>query len=217
MNQFKSLAMIRSLILLISILISCIAFGQTTKVYFNKNHEKVHKADAVYCREYTYVADLIFNSREYNVKTGKLRETGVYTTTDSGFKNGNFVYYNDSGKKESEGQYEVDKKTGIWKNYRESSGKLWYTETFSFGKLDGELISYYPSGKVKRKEQHSTKDTIVTGKCYNEKGIEIPFTRFQVMPSPTYSLPGYLGETLRYPAYANEHNIMGNSKVYDRG
>lgn len=77
----------------------------------------------------------------------------------------------------------------------------------------GELLSYYRSGKLKRKEFHKKDDTTVIGTSYDENGNEIAFTPFMILARPTFSMASFLGHNLHYPEDAREKNIEGKVTI----
>jgi TonB family protein len=143
----------------------------------------------------------------------KLQMEGYFSDLKQEIKDGFFVFYDRHGSRESQGNYTKNKPEGKWEQYYDSSAQLWYSENFIDGEPDGELVSYYKSGKIKRREFHKIKDTTVTGKCYDENGSEIPFTKFEAMPVPAFDYNTYLNTQIRYPEYARRKNIQGRVLV----
>lgn len=135
--------------------------------------------------------------------------TGHFSDLKKETREGAFTYYDENGFKTMQGNYENNKRNGKWIHYFDSSTSTWYTDNFSDGNRDGELVCYYKNGKLKRKEQHHPDDTTVTGVCYDEAGKEIPFTRFETLPAPTYDMNAYLSQNLTYPEKARKSNIHG--------
>lgn len=95
-------------------------------------------------------------------------------------------------------------------------GKLKRIETYSvFNKKqsirDGELIQYYPDGKVRRKEMYF-KDVCLEGQLWSEDGSKLPFVPYYVKPEyqgGNMALAQKLASTLRYPSEAVKSRIQG--------
>ena len=116
--------------------------------------------------------------------------------------------------------------------YDKAPAQLWFKHNDVAGRWDGELVSYYPNGKVKRTEEHSSltkltqvnvngiikdtvvyKDTITSGKCYDTSGNERAFTPFELMPRPPYDMNAYLSNNLHYPNKARRKGNRGRVAV----
>ena len=143
----------------------------------------------------------------------KLLMTGYFTDLKKETKTGFFVYYYKHGHKKEQGFYEHDMKTGKWEGFYDTTGNIWYTENYIKDKRDGELVSYYRSGKIKRREKHNYDNSIVTGKCFDEEGKEIPFTPFETLPKPLFDYNEFLTLNFHYPELARSKGIEGRVKV----
>lgn len=186
-------------------------------------------SDAQYMSVFGQLKDGVYEVKDYFLKTGGIAHIYYCTTPDSSSRKGLYKSYSKEGNLVAEGNYDNNKQNGAWKyNYDTTGNPVWYTCTYDGGMYNGMLRSYYLSGKVKREEQHklftdsvyymdgkvkkayaNTKDSIVSGKCYDEDGKEIKFTRFETMPQPGFEINRFLGSRIRYPDYAREHNIEG--------
>ena len=206
--------------------------SQTDTVYFDHKWEVTSRANAEYYRLRTNEPGG-FKAEDHYMKNGNLQMTGhLIVVGDSNLRNGDFVYYYEDGSKSSEGEFKHENRIGLWKYYNDSGltsenryendklegtsvyyysgGKtVWYTENYKDNKSDGELKSFYKTGKIKRKEYHTANSKEVTGKCYNEQGKEIPFTPFEQMPESGYNLMGYLSNNLKYPEKDRRKNVEG--------
>ena len=65
-------------------------------------------------------------------------------------KKGTWVEYHENGQKRAEGEYEKNKKVGVWKNWNE---KAWLVseETYEWnvGLRDSKIYDYYPDGSIR--------------------------------------------------------------------
>jgi protein TonB len=119
----------------------------------------------------------------------------------------------------TEGTYSVYKhrsqsniKEGLHKYYHRTGGVLWYTENYKADKLDGERVSYYRGGQLKRRETY-VQDSMLSGLCYNEDGSARPFTQFQRQPEYPGGEPAlfkYISDNMVYPKLALENGIQGS-------
>ena len=128
---------------------------------------------------------------------------------------GHFTFYYKSGRISSEGAYQHNEKTGIWKYY-DSLGKIRFSENFLKGKRQGETLLYYPEGSVKRKEIY-VDGKLSTGNCYTRSGQDT--TYFAQSEEASFiggqeALNSYIQENMRYPMGAVLRGIEG--KVYVR-
>lgn len=194
-----------------------ISHGQADTIYYDENGHRTEFDNADF---YRVIKD---TGKRYKVDeftlSNKPKMSGYFIALDTNYaleyspfgaiKDGPYILYNKNGLKGSEGNYEKNKRIGVWNIYALDSNKLWCVEHFTNDKLDGELLSYYESGKLKRRELHKLNDTTVTGKCFDENGNEIPFTRFETMPKAPYDVPSYLSANMKYPETAKEKNIEG--------
>ena len=92
------------------------------------------------------------NKKEYKNSSNTLEEPGFFSK-QSVSKEGFVVYNYESGHKKEQGNYEHNLKTGKWEGYYDTTGKIWYIANYKEGKRDGELVSYYKNGKIKRIKQ----------------------------------------------------------------
>lgn len=170
---------------------------------------------------------------DYYTSTGKIKSTGRYLSLDSESKTGTFEEYYASGNISSKGLYKDNHREGHWEYYYDTTGNpLWYEFTYAEGYEEGMLKSYYPSGKIKREEQHHSiaetveygprkarhtsvfrRDSIFSGKCFDEGGQPIKFSRFETMPKARYDINSSLAKHIRYPDLARENNIEGRVVV----
>ena len=205
-------------LILVSILFTsykCEAHPDTT--YLDSKWQKTEIDIADYYQITNFQQHHLYKVDVYYMKNNRLQMSGYFShldfNPDSNIKVGPFVYYDDKGNIQKEGSYENNKEIGEWKTYYPESKDLWYTEHYEEGKLSGDLISYYRSGKIKRRETHKLNDTTVTGFCFEENGMSKPFTKMMIMPKAGYSIIEFLMQNLVYPPKAIERNIEGRVLV----
>ncbi len=198
------------ILILIAILFTshlCEARPDTT--YFDSKWKKTEFDYADYYRITNLQEDHLYKVSDYYMKNSKLQMSGYYSNIDSGIREGTFVFYDVKGNIDNEGSFKNNKRVGEWKFYYPESKDLWYVEHFEDDELSGELISYYRSGKIKRREIHKINDTTVTGNCFEENGESRPFTPFMILPKRTFDLNKFLAKNLVYPREAQRKNIEG--------
>lgn len=76
--------------------------------------------------------------------------------------------------------YKKKKQVRIQKSYYKS-GKIHLLIPYHQGKNHGDFISYWESGKLKRKDLFKN-GKFVEGTCWDEEGVEVPFYRFEINP-----------------------------------
>jgi len=183
------------------------AFGQTSKVYFDRLEKKCVQDSASFYRNYTLQPDGRYKVEQRTFPGDTLVLTGFYRTMDSESKAGYFICYKKDGFVSMEGNYRDNLRVGEWKYYYDSA-RLQATIQYRKGLTDGELTTYYKSGKRKRVEIDSCGQT-TAGACFDEEGNAIKFTPYEIQPEPTFSMPLFLQHNLVYPVKAREAGIMG--------
>jgi TonB family protein len=206
------------------------AIGDTT--FYNRNSEISLKDSATFYRLITPDKDG-YSVNAYYILNNLQKMAGHYSSTDSEKKEGTFLEYSQKGILTSRGNYLDGYQTGSWEYFHDTlNGPLWYTCPYVDGWKQGELKSYYLSGKLKRTELHERMeipqrmsprnkvkmaiqyvDSVVSGTCYDENGNNIPFTRFEIVPKPTFDMFKYLSANLHYPHVARDRGIEGRVVV----
>lgn len=201
----------RKILLFINILLCCgITKAQQTKdkIYYNKNWESSTKENAEYYRIISKEREL-FHVMEYHLN-GTLQMNGYYKTLNPEIKEGLFTYYDENGKKSSQGNYFANTKNGPY-NFYYKSGLIWFSENYSNGILEGECTGYFENGQIKRKEKYR-RGELIEGKCYTSSGLDTSFYPFETMPEfigGNKALFNYLGQNINYPPKAREKGIEG--------
>lgn len=190
------------------------AFCQGDTVFYDSEWIQTNYENAEYYSVWEELPDHSFKVTDrYLTHRHRIQMTGFYLKHDLESKQGDFVFYDEKGNKTEEATYKNNKREGVTKKYYDSSTQIWYTANYKDGVSNGELLSYYPSGKLKRREMHLNSDTASSGNCYDENGSEIKFTPYLTMPKPLFRYDEFLTRHLRYPEKARERNIDGNVRV----
>lgn len=124
-------------------------------------------------------------------------------------------FYLKSGKIKSETELKVtenDKKVfnGKRKVWYES-GELRFMSNFENGKIDGEFLSYWKNGNLKRKDFYK-KGKLKKGHCWNENGEKIKYYDFEIHPSypgGKQKMNQFIKQNLKYPQLSKKYNIGG--------
>lgn len=158
------------------------------KRYHVKEYDKNHRLS----REFSY--------RSYHLEPiGELRKD----TFD-----GKYIVYDTTGHIISEVLMVNGKGEGKRTEYYQGTTQIRYVGEVKNGKRNGEFYNYYPSGKIKRKEQYKD-DFFLRGKKYNEEGKKIKYTRYIREPDPRISIYRWLMYNLRYPKEEKEKGVEG--------
>lgn len=165
-----------------------LALGQKIE-YYNCIGEYVSKEKARYC--YKIFEDSIKNNTVYIEK---------FLITGEPYQKG---YYNKRNYEQNE---------GTTKQYNKY-GNLKYKKEYLDGKLNGELIGYYPSGEIRRKEFYK-KGKMISGKCFTKSGADTSY--FPSFIFPTFkgkdikrSFRFFVEDQLKYPEFALACKISG--------
>lgn len=129
-----------------------------------------------------------------------------------GLLDGEAIKYDSIGNELLHSNYKDNLKSGAWKYYYYGSNKVWLSYYFTKDSLDKELISFYPSGKLKRKEVYDN-GKILSSKCYAENGDEIEYYPILTGAQFEGDVMTYVGNTLVYPKDAKQQKIEGKVLV----
>jgi antitoxin component YwqK of YwqJK toxin-antitoxin module len=134
--------------------ISLSVFSQDT-IYLNNKNQKVSKIDAEY----------------FKINNTQTKQAPYYDTT-----------YLLNGELKFETIYENNKKEKIIKHSAwYDSGKPYLEINYSKGKKNGEFITYWENGKLRRKDFYE-KGELISGNCWNENGNTIPYFEYEKQP-----------------------------------
>lgn len=129
-----------------------------------------------------------------------------------GMLNGETIVYDSLGNEFIKQHFKDSKKDGnsVFTYY--GSNKKWIQMRFNDGLPDGKLTSYYPDGKVKRKESY-TNGELSDSKCYAENGDEVEYYPLFLKEEFQEDVMTYIGRELRYPAEAKKQKLEGKVVV----
>ncbi len=136
---------------------------------------------------------------------------------DSLFKK---TYYYFSGQKKSEDSYLCKyKKRAIISKISIGDKLKWFENGglqlkafYKDGQLNGEFITYWPNGKLRRKDVYDN-GKLVTGNCFDSIGNNLneyfPYETMPMFPGGDKKLFAYLLNEVKYPEGALESDIRG--------
>jgi|GEM_PF-2151133 len=207
------ISMYRIIVLGISFLLifSFSGIAQTDTVYYDRDWNQTDFSSADICRTLNVKGDKVTVEDRYFSKG--IDTEHYHRPVNIKYPHYSYASYTQKGMVLEAGEYEENKETGKWIDYYANTTSVWCESNYSKGKEVGELLSYYRSGKLKRREIYKKDDTTVTGTCYDEMGNEIMFTPFMTQPRPLFKLEKLLAQNLHYPENARERNIEGKVVV----
>lgn len=97
-----------------------------------------------------------------------------------------------------------------------ASGQLKSQAHYQAGKLERQLITYWPNGQIKRNDffQH---DSCIAGKCFDSTGSEVAHFPYRIMPrfpGGADNLNLFLAKNIKYPE--SDHRTGKEGKVLVR-
>jgi protein TonB len=131
---------------------------------------------------------------------------------------GTVTRYFPAGKKYEEVPYSNLKKSEIQGTHTRwfENGQVELSEEYAANKRHGLLVTYYPDGSIRRREQYQN-GNLLKGECFAADGKPIPHFEFVVFPEypgGMSRLSGTLYSSIKYPKEALKKEIQG--KVYVR-
>jgi len=172
------------LTILFCIALCNLCFSQSDTIYLNADSKACKKSQAKFYRLISKVNEKRV-ARDYGLNGTLLVESEI-SKADPITKNGDCIYFNEEGKKESAGSFKNDKRLGVW--------------TFWFDNGNDSIINEYDeNGSIKRIRPP---DPV-------HKNLDIPFNVVEHMPE----FPGGESELLKY---IEQHLSYPTSAVHDR-
>ena len=104
--------------------------------------------------------------------------------------------------------------SGTFKRWRQT-GQLWRDAHYSNNAFNGELITYWPNGKVKRHDNYLN-DSLLNGKCFDINGKDTawyPFRKAPSFPGGKNALVDFIQRSVKYPPEAQEMNEQGEIEI----
>ena len=156
-DKIKTTTMKKHMLISIFVLITHLVIGQDT-IFLNDNYEEIK----------SFKEASFFKTIE-KIDTDKIVER----------------LYNTSGKCKSESEFKITKNDekvldGERKVYFDT-GELRVLAYFTNGKKDGEFISYWKNGNLKRKDLYK-KGKLKKGDCWDENGEKVKYYDFEIQP-----------------------------------
>jgi TonB family protein len=141
----------------------------------------------------------------------KLLCIGESLSRDSISPTGDWIYFNGLGDRISIDSYIGTSDSSISRTYYPGTDLIRAEVHEAGGKQYGELLTYYRSGKLKRRQTEV--DGKPQGVCYDSTGAIIPFTPYRILPEPGFDIGEFLSNNLQYPKKAIRRNIQGRVVV----
>jgi protein TonB len=112
------------------------------------------------------------------------------------------------------GNYKARQLHGHQKTWHEN-GRIKSDINYYADSLDGELITYWDNGQLRRKDIYE-KSRLISGNCYTRMGQDTTYVEYRVMPQFSgglEALRAYLNRNLKYPVEARKAGIEGSVRV----
>lgn len=130
----------------------------------------------------------------------------------AGMLDGKVICYDSLGKIISSATFKNDTLTGERIQYYPGTDIVWIKANYLKGLLDGELRTYFESGKLKRLEKYN-RGEMISGACYNDAGVEVQPTLLITKKRFQGDIMTYIGDNLRYPQDALDNKVEGKVLV----
>jgi len=181
----------RHLLLLLSLLaLKLLAYSQTETEYLDQRLRKLPGKEGA-----EYYRTIQFEDKKKSSKT----EITYFVTGEK--------YTETKSNKTPGGSYVYQGLAQKW--YK--NGQLFYATQYEQGKKVGEALGYYPSGKLKRRENF-VNDKLEKGELFNEDGTPASFYPHEMtaeFPGGYTALSTFLKRNLKYPPDALRNNKQG--------
>lgn len=142
-------------------------------------------------------------------KNGKLLSAEHYK---DGELDGPAIVYDSIGNEYMTFSFKAGKRDGkSLFNYYGTSNR-WIELNHEKDIIDGKLTSYYPGGRLKRKESYRN-GTLIKSECFAENGDEIEYYPLFVKEEFQEDVMNYIGKELRYPQKARAEKREGRVVV----
>jgi TonB family protein len=186
----------KNVLILFFLCVINLAYGQTTKKYFDRFNRETDASKAVVYK--------IFNQKDSLL---------VVTSFDtSGWKKNEYNYK----RKAVKGKEDTIVQDGLYQIW-DKDGSIWQKGNYRDEKKHGEQLTYYTSGKIQRVEILE-EGKFQSGKCFDKTGKEEEFYHIVVEEQPEFvsgqsELFKYLGRTIKYPKQARKDGVEGTIYV----
>jgi protein TonB len=88
-------------------------------------------------------------------------------------------------------------------------------KVYKHGLREGALLKFWPNSLKMREEVYHA-DTLVSGHCYMQSGVEVPYFPVEKMaefPGGMNALYAYLVDNIKYPEKARRKGIEGRVRI----
>jgi protein TonB len=187
--------------------------GDTT--YYNVNWKVITSKDsASYYGVVHKFQNGLFFLTDYYI-SGAVQMTGTYITlSPEKNRQGEFLFYYETGGLKRKIFFENDKKEGQVIEYFES-GEIREEIDYTIGKRNGFHKTYYASGVLKRKDQYVNGEW-GSGICYDENGKEAPYYPYDEdaeFPGGLQAMYQFIRDYTVYPPELQEKELEARVKV----
>lgn len=181
MNSLTS----KLVLLLLTVACQYTVTAQTDTFFYDKNWKSIaERTDAAFFRVIEPIDSRTYKVRDYYINgvlqmEGNMLAGNKEALQDIYGKNvniGHFVFYQENGKKSSEGKYDAGNKVGEWKRYYEETGELQTTRNYTAGMLDGVCKYYYRTGELKEEMRYEVGTLVDLAKKMYYKTGELKLT-----------------------------------------
>lgn len=111
-----------------------------------------------------------------------------------------------------EGMDSLGMEQGLWKYYFRGTRQLSMIRHYVNGRMDGELITYFPNGTIRRKEVYKD-GTMMQWNCYSATGADTIYYKRYQEPEYPVDFQNYFGRQIEYPEAALTNQLEGKVKV----
>jgi antitoxin component YwqK of YwqJK toxin-antitoxin module len=149
-------------------LLPCLAYAQGDTTWFNDKWIKTTKDSAAFFRPSFKKQDKVYLVQDY-YKSGQLQMEGYSTSANEILLTGEARWFEKDGKLKQRSMHAFGKLHGTTTGYY--NDRVYATVEYSYGKRQGPMITYYPSGKLASKCEYV--DDKPSGICeeFHENGI----------------------------------------------
>ena len=168
--------------------------GSSDTLFFNIESVKCPKEKAVFYRIITKQNNS-YQVTDFNSSTAILQMTATCKSIDPLIKNGSVIYYYESGKKKSEGNYINNAKEGVWTIWQENGKDSTLVECVKEGRYKNIFIS----------------PKFITSN--NQYDILYPINVSACFPGGEYEMQKFLAERIEFPETEKMAGINGKCYV----
>ncbi|MGC4058515.1 MAG: TonB family protein [Chitinophagaceae bacterium] len=136
--------------------------------YYNSEWRDTSAVHAAYYRK-AFRTDDHWGVRDYYMN-GTLQMTGAYADAAMKVRDGAFVYYDESGVRESYGSFTRGMRSGEWMDVYET-GAVRSRAVYKAGNIEGWWNNWYANGKLRARGKYRHNKAVGRWKWYYENGV----------------------------------------------